>query len=415
MTSLEDPGTLEATPARTTERPSPEAKRAIGILFWAQAVLGAQLPAHIILGGLAGALLAENDAFATLPVSIMLMGSMTGAPLLSALMQRWGRRPGFLLAALCGASGAALAAEAIIAKEFWLLCTGTFLCGIYMAGNNFYRFAAGDLATPEFRPKSISFVMAGGLVAALLGPEIVRWTSDWLEPIPYAGTYRALILLNLVGVIPLLALQIPPPPRKRAGTPGAARSVGELLSQRRVAIPVLCAMVSYAMMSMVMTATPLAMIACGFVTDDAAGVVQVHVLAMFLPSFFTGHLIARFGAPVIVATGLGCLLCAALVALSGIEIVHFTGALILLGLGWNFGFIGATSMLAAAHTPEERGRVQGMNDFLVMGLVTAASFSAGALLAGIGWEAVNLAVLPFLTIAAGALIWYVMTEPAEAA
>ncbi|MEO1601253.1 MAG: MFS transporter [Pseudomonadota bacterium] len=417
MTSSEQstmPDTKATGGFRTTLRDEPQAVRAVGILFWAQSVLGAQMPMHLILGGLAGALLAENDAFATLPVSMMLVGSMLGAPLMAAIMQRFGRRTGFLLAALAGAAGGGLAAEAIIAREFWMLCCATALTGLYMAGHNFYRFAASDLASKAFRPKAISLVMAGGLLAALIGPELVRQTQDWLEPIPFAGAYRVMVLINLLGAIPLLFLDIPRPPQRKDRKSGSDQPLLALLSQRKIAVPILCAMVSYTMMLMVMTATPLAMIACGFGTADAADAVQVHVLAMFAPSFVTGSLIARYGAERIVGLGLALLLASSLVALSGIEIAHFTVAMILLGVGWNFGFVGATTMLAAAHEPEDRGRVQGANDFLVMALVTLGSFSAGALLAVLGWSAVNLAVMPFLALAAGALIWFTLTEPARA-
>ena len=386
------------------------AKRAVALLFWGQSVLGAQMPVHFILGGLAGGLLAENDALATLPISMIVLGSMFAAPAMSAVMGRFGRRAGFLLGALAGAAGAGISALAIAEREFWLFCAGTLLVGIYMAGHNFYRFAAADLASPEFRPKAISWVMAGGLLAALIGPELVVWFKDWMEPIPYAGAYAFLVVLNLAGALPLLALDIPRPPRRARGTPRPGRPWREILRERRIVVAMLCAMVSYALMNLVMTSTPLAMIGCGFVTDDAAGVVRIHVLAMYAPSFVTGPLIARYGAPRIIALGLALLAGAAAVALMGVELEHFTVALALLGVGWNFGFIGATSMLAGAHSAEERARVQGLNDFLVMGLVTVASFSSGALLAGIGWEAVNIAMLPFLTLAAAALVWLSLRE-----
>ncbi|MEM1346283.1 MAG: MFS transporter [Pseudomonadota bacterium] len=384
----------------------------MALLFWAQSVLGAQMPLHFILGGLSGALLADNPALATLPISMTVLGSMLAAPLMAALMQRHGRRTGFLVAALAGALGAAVAAEAIVARNFELFCAGSLLTGVYMSGHNFYRFAAADLASPAFRPKAISWVMAGGLLSAILGPQMVVWFKDWLEPVPYAGAYRFAILLNLCGALPLLLLDIPRPARRKTGEARRGRPWREILSERRIVVAMLCAMISYALMNLVMTSTPLAMIACGFVTDEAASVVQVHVLAMFGPSFITGSLIARVGAPRVIALGLALLTAAALVALAGIELVHFYISLALLGFGWNFGFIGATAMLAESYRPEERERVQGLNDFLVMGLVTVASFSSGALLAGIGWEAVNLAMLPALALAAGALIWLALREGA---
>jgi len=390
------------------------AKRAVAILFWAQSVLGAQMPVHFILGGLAGGLLAPSPLLATLPITVTVAASMFAAPLMSAVMQRLGRRPGFVIGALCGAAGGGLAAEAIAAGSFALFCAGAALTGVYMACHNLYRFAAADLASPGFRPKAIAWVMAGGLLAALLGPELVILFQDAMEPVPYAGAYRFLVVLNLAGALPLLALDIPRPGRPARGEPRAGRSLAEILAVPRVRVAILCAMVSYALMNLVMTSTPIAVVGCGYATGDAAEVVRVHVLAMYAPSFFTGPLIARFGAPRIIACGLLLLTGAALVALTGIELETFTLALALLGLGWNFGFIGATAMLADAHTPSERGRVQGLNDFLVMGLVTLASASSGALMAGLGWQAVNIATLPFLTLAAAALIWLSLREGARA-
>jgi hypothetical protein len=251
--------------------------------------------------------------------------------------------------------------------------------------------------------------MAGGLVAALLGPEIVQRFGEAMAPVPHAGAYRALVLVTLAGAVPLLFLDIPRPAPRAADAP-AGRPLGAILAERRVAVAMLCAMVSYALMNLVMTATPLAMAGCGFGTSASAEVVRAHVLAMYAPSFVTGALIARFGAPAIVATGLALLAGAAGVASLGIGFAHFMGALILLGIGWNFGFIGATTMLAAAGRAEERARVQGVNDFAVMALVSIASLSSGALLSAAGWQAVQAAMLPLLALAGGALVWLVLRE-----
>ena len=263
--------------------------------MWAQSILGAQMPVHFILGGLAGQLLAADPAWATLPISVTVFGSMCAAPILSMLMGRFGRRTGFIIGALAGAAGAGLAAYGISEKSFTLLVCGAFLTGIYMSAHGFYRFAAADSASPEFRPKAISWVMAGGLVAALLGPELVKQFKDWMEPIPYAGGYKILVFVNLIGMIPLFFLDLPRPPRPAKGQ-RAGRPWREILSNRTVVVAMICAMISYALMNLVMTSTPLAMIACGFVTDDAAEVVRIHVVMMFLPSFFTGPLILRYGA-----------------------------------------------------------------------------------------------------------------------
>jgi MFS family permease len=385
------------------------ARRAVPLLLWAQAVLGAQMTVHFILGGLAGSLLAENKALATLPITMIVLGAMLSAPVMAWLMGRWGRRTGFLIGAAAGASGGALAAQALIEGSFALLLAACLITGVYMAGQNFYRFAAADMASRDYRPKAISWVMAGGLIAALFGPELVVWFKDSMSPIPYAGAYRAMVVLNLAGAIPLLFLDIPPPPRGPRGQ-RHGRPWREILAERRVVVAMLCAMVSFSLMNLVMTSTPLAMVHHGFGTDAAAGVVRVHVLAMYAPSFITGPLIARYRSPRIIALGLALLATGALVALSGVEVFNFNLALALIGVGWNFGFIGATTMLAGAHRPEERPRVQGLNDFLVMGMVTLASASSGALMALQGWQAVNLAMIPLLVLASMALIWLTLSE-----
>ncbi|MBY8977690.1 MFS transporter [Rhodobacteraceae bacterium NNCM2] len=386
------------------------AKRVVVLLIWAQSVLGAQMPVHFILGGLAGNHLAPNPAFATLPITMVVLGSMLSAPVMSWVMGRWGRRTGFVIGALAGATGGGLAALALVEESFALFLFATLITGIYMSAHNFYRFAAADLASDSFRPKAISWVMAGGLMAAVLGPEFVQLFGNAMEPVPYAGAYTFLIALNLIGVLPLLLLDIPVQPRAPKGT-RFGRPWREILADPRVPVAMLCAMITYALMNLVMTSTPLAMILCGFVTDDAAEVVRVHVLAMYIPSFFTGTLIARFGAPRIIAIGLALLVGAAVLALMGIELANFFIALALVGLGWNFGFIGATTMLTNAHRPEERARVQGVNDFLVFGMVTIGSFSSGALLNGIGWDAVLMAVFPAVAIAAISLLWLSRQRP----
>ncbi len=392
------------------------ARRNVGVLVTAQALLGAQMPILFILGGLAGQVLAENKALATLPISIIVMVSTVSAPLLSGLMARHGRRAGFLIGALSGATGGALGAAALMQGSFQLLVFAAGFNGVYMAAQGFYRFAAADTASPAFRPKAISWVLAGGLLSALIGPEIVKAFRDSLAPVPFAGAYIAVVALNLVGGLVFFLLSEPEPSARRAAAAGkgTGRPLSVIVREPRVAVSMICAMVSYALMNLVMTSTPLAIVACGYDPDDAAGVVQAHVLAMFAPSFFTGHLIAKFGVERVIAFGLLLLAACAGVALGGVELERFYAALILLGVGWNFGFIGATTMLAGAHAPEERGKVQGLNDFLVFGLVSVASLSSGALMNGIGWEAVNLAMAPFLALAGAALIWIALARPRTA-
>ncbi|NYS23624.1 MFS transporter [Rhodobacteraceae bacterium 2376] len=385
------------------------ARRNVAVLVAAQAIMGAQMPMIFTIGGLAGQTLAANLCFATLPISMIVLGSMLSATPLAAFMQRYGRRAGFILSCAGGTVGAVIGAMALLQGSFGLFLLGSLLTGIYMSGQGFYRFAATDTASPEFRPKAISYVMAGGLLAAVLGPQLVKVTADSMV-IPFLGTYLAVIALNVIGIFLFWFLDIPKPAQPEDGAP-RARSRMELLRSPVIAVSVICATVSYALMNLVMTSSPLAVVGCGFETADAANVVSAHVLAMYAPSFFTGHLIARFGATRIVGLGLAILAASGAVAMMGVELEHFFVAMILLGLGWNFGFIGATTMLAAHHTPEERGRVQGMNDLIVFGGVFLASLSSGGLMncvgsdAQTGWQLVNLAMLPFLVLAGAALIW----------
>jgi len=399
----------EATDIRITD--DARATRALPFLVWGQAVLGAQMTVHFILGGLSGGLLAGDKAYATLPISMIVLSAMVSAPTMSWIMGRWGRRSGFLISAAAGATGGFLAAEAIITHRFPLLLIASGITGIYMAAHNFYRFAAADLASRDYRPKAISWVLAGGLVAAMFGPQLVIWFEDALAPVPYAGAYRAAMWLNVVGVVPMLFLDIPPPPRGPRGQ-RRGRPWGEILAMPRIVVAILCAMVAYALMNLVMTSTPIAMVACGFHTSDAAGVVRIHVLSMFAPSFITGHLIARYRSPRIITAGMVLLAFGAVVAIADITLLNFSVATALIGVGWNLAYIGATTMLAGAHRPEETARVQGLNDFLVMGLTTLASFSSGMLMTHLGWEAVNTAVIPLLAMASAALMWLTSRERA---
>jgi MFS family permease len=340
---------------------------------------------------------------------------LTATPI-SALMQRHGRRAGFIVGALGGALGAAIGAYGLATGSFLLFCIGALLTGIYMSAQGFYRFAAADTASDAFRPKAISWVMAGGLLSAVVGPQLVKVTSD-LMAVTFLGSYLAVIGLNLVGMFLFFGLNIPKPRPPVAGAP-IGRTRAELIRTPTIAVAMICATVSYALMNLVMTSSPLAVVGCGFNTGNAADVVTAHVLAMYAPSFVTGHIIARFGTERVIALGLTILAAAGAVAMAGVELENFFIALILLGIGWNFGFIGATTMLTSAQRPEERGRLQGLNDLVVFGGVTMASFSSGGLMncAGgsveAGWQMVNLAMLPFLILAGGALIW-LWLKPSE--
>lgn len=387
------------------------ARRNTWVLVAAQAILGSQITMVFTIGGLAGQMLAPNACLATLPISLIVLGSMTTAPWLSPLMSRMGRRAGFLIGAGGGAIGSMIGIIALLNSSFELLLVGSYFTGIYQSAQGFYRFAAADTATPAFRPKAISYVLAGGLVSAIIGPQLVTITSE-AYIVPFVGTYVVALVINILGSGLFFLLDIPKPAPQSAAVKASVRRRGELLADPVIRVAIICGMVSYALMNLVMTSTPLAVVGCGFDTADAANVVSAHVIAMFLPSFFTGHLIARFGTTAIITTGLLILAGAGVVAMSGVGLAEFFVALMLLGVGWNFGFIGATTMLSnAAHRPEERGVVQGLNDLMVFGCVMLASLASGGLMncsggnTQEGWIAVNLAMVPFLMLAGAALIW----------
>jgi MFS family permease len=407
------------SPIHTPIPDDSRAKRNVAVLVLAQAILGAQMPMIFVVGGLAGKQLASNICWATLPISLIIFGSMTTAPWLSPLMQSRGRRFGFYIGALAGAVGAAIAAYGLYIGSFTVLLIGSYFTGIYMSAQGFYRFAATDTASDNFKPKAISYVMAGGLLSAILGPQLNKLVDSNFV-VPFLGTYLAVVVLNLVGMFLFLALDLPKGSRGQPKVDGPTpRTRGQLLSDPNILVAIIVALVAYSLMNLVMTSTPLAVVGCGYALDNANDIVSAHVLAMFAPSFFTGHLIVRFGVKPIMAIGLVTLAAAGIAALFGVSIAEgdqpslfsFYAALILLGCGWNFGFIGATTLLTSSHAAHERGIVQGLNDMIVFGSVMVASLASGGLMNCSGgspmegWTAVNIAMAPFLVLAGGALIW----------
>jgi MFS family permease len=396
------------------------AKRNVIVLVLAQAILGAQMPMIFVVAGLAGKQLASNICWATLPITMIILGSVTTASWLSPLMQSRGRRFGFYIGAIGGAFGAAIAAYGLYIGSFTVLLIGSYFTGIYMSAQGFYRFAATDTASDSFKPKAISYVMAGGLISAILGPQLNKLV-DGNFVVPFLGTYLAIVVLNLVGMFLFLALDLPKGSRSepKLDNPPIARTRRQLLKDPNIVVAMIVGLVSYSLMNLVMTSTPLAVVGCGYALDQANDIVSAHVLAMFAPSFFMGHLIVRFGVRTIMATGLFILTAAGLAALAGENLadanqpslISFYAAVILLGLGWNFGFIGATTLLTSSHAPHERGVVQGFNDMFVFGSVMLASLASGGLMNCSGgsplegWTAVNFAMAPFLVLAGGALVW----------
>ena len=375
------------------------ARRNAFVLSAAAAINGAIPPIAITLGGLTGIyLLGPDKSLATLPVSGMNLGVALGAVPAALLMRQIGRRNGFMTGTLFAMIGGIVAATAVILGQFWILFAGFLFIGLATSFVQQYRFAAADSGDAAFRAKAISWVMMGGIAAAIIGPQTVIFTRDLLRPLPFAGAYFAMSALAVVGLGVLVFLggaarQAP----KRVAVSGG-RPLSEIARQPRFIVAVLCGMGSYALMALVMTAAPLAMVACGLGEDNAALGIQWHVLAMFGPSFFTGRLIARFGAEGIITVGMALLAACGAVALVGIDLANFWIALILLGLGWNFGFIGATAMLTQTYRPEERGKVQGLNDFLVFGTVATASFGSGSIFSTFGWHWITITVFPVVAI-----------------
>jgi MFS family permease len=383
------------------------ARRNVFILTTAQALGGASPPIIISLGGLVGQMLAPSPALITLPVSLFTLGLALGTIPAAIIMRQFGRRGGYLLGALIGVFSGLIATFGIIDDAFTVFCLGTFIAGFSASYVQSYRFAATDSAPDSFRAKAISWVMVGGLLAGIIGPQLVIWTRDSVPGAPFAGSFLSQSLLALLA-IPVIALLRAPAPAPTASAPaaGSGRPLLQIMATPRFILAASTGIISYGLMSFVMTAAPIAMTGCGHTVGEAALGIQWHVLAMFGPSFVTGHLITRYGKERIAALGLCLIASSAAIALTGLAVWHFWVSLILLGVGWNFGFIGATAMVTDCHTPEERAKVQGVNDFLVFGTVAIASFSSGALLNASGWAAINWLVFPAVALALAPLLWW---------
>jgi MFS family permease len=381
-----------------------EARRNALILSVAGAVTGSSPIIAFSLGGLAGLyLLGEDKSLATLPISFFVVGGALGAIPAAMLMNRIGRRTGFIVGASFGILGGLVAGLAVLAASFPMLVAAFAVIGVANSFVNQYRFAAADAGSPALRAKAISWVLAGGVAAGVIGPQAVIFTRHLFDPVPFVGGFFAIAALSVVGMLLLLPLRGAARAVPSAAGRSGGRPLSEIVRQPRFIVALVCAIGSYALMSLVMTAAPLAMVACGLGQDNATLGIQWHVLAMFAPSFFTGSLVARFGKETIVGIGLLLLSACAVVAILGIDLWHFWGALILVGLGWNFGFIGATAMLTETYRPEERSKVQGFNDFVLFSFVALASFSSGKLFSTVGWAALNVVVFPVVAVCALAL------------
>ncbi|UPK27386.1 MFS transporter [Bradyrhizobium sp. 195] len=357
----------------------------------AQALTGANSAVIFATGSIVGATLAPDMSLATVPLSMYVVGLAAGTLPTGAISRRYGRRWAFVIGTGCGVLTGVLGSFAILHGSFVLFCIATFLGGLYGSVAQSYRFAAADGASAAYRPKAVSWVMAGGVFAGVLGPQLVQWTMDVWQPYLFAFSFlvQAAVALVAMGIVAGVDMPKPAPADLHGGRP-----LLTIVTQPRFIAAALCGIISYPMMNLVMTSAPLAMKMCGLSVSDSNFGIQWHIVAMYGPSFFTGALIARFGAPKIVAAGLLLEAGAAGIGLSGLTAMHFWATLVVLGVGWNFSFIGASALVLETHRPQERNKVQAFNDFLVFGMMAIGSFSSGQLLANYGWSAVNLVVFP---------------------
>lgn len=387
---------------------SPDHRRTVFMLALCQGLLLTNTVILMAVNALTGFMLADNKMLATLPAMTYVIGSAVSAMPASSFMRRRGRRRGFMTGSVLAMIGACICAAAVMAKSFWGLCLGTFFIGCYNATGGFYRFAAADAVTGSDKARAISLVLAGGIIGGLIGPESSKVTKDWLS-VTYAGTYLSLIAFAIAAMAVQSRLKLPPIAAVAHDQP--ARPLREIARQPKFIVAVMAAALGYGVMNLLMVATPLAMNFCGHPFNEGVFVLEWHVVGMFLPSFFTGDLIKRFGAMKVIISGTLLNFVAIGIALSGVTVSHFWFALVVLGIGWNFMFIGGTALLTETYLPQEKNRVQGFNDMLVFATMAVSSSSAGVLVNVKGWEIVNYAAIPFITIALVAAVWLLMRQP----
>lgn len=391
------------------------ARRSVALLAGAQAILGSIAPLSISLGSLAGyQLLAEDKSLATAPITGFNVGTACGAVAI-AIASRWlGRKQAFMLGSVIGVLGGAVAAIALLRGDFWLFVAALILIGTCAGFTQKIRFAAADASPSSYKPKAISWILGAGVVSAVLGPQIAIWAKDLLAPVTFAGAFLAIIPLCIVAFGILTFLKLPKPSTSSAHAL-PARPLGEIVLTQRFMIGMICGICTYALMTFVMTGAPLAMvIGCGFPTEMATLGIQWHVLAMFGPSFFTGMLITRFSAEKVVAAGLVILMACAVVAHMGVELWNFWLSLVLLGVGWNFGFIGSTAIVASSYRPHEADKVQGFHDIVLFGTVALSSFSSGKIFIAYGWSFINLVIWPVTIVCLILVLLLIRRGPAKA-
>ncbi len=379
------------------------------VLGAAQALAGGNTTVIVATGGIVGSMLAPEPALATLPISVMAVGMWIGTLPVGMLAKTFGRRFALQAGSAFGAASGVISCAAVLSGSFVLLLTGALCAGLYAAAHQSYRFAAADTASVHFRPKAVAWVLAGGVGAAVIGPQLVILTKDFWPPYLFAGTFLAQSACAILAAAVLTLLKLPPVPAAiRNFSDG--RPLIEIVRQPRFIVAAACGVASFGLMNLMMTAAPLAMVMCNHTVGEAALAIQWHVIGMYAPSFFTGTLIAWFGVRAMIASGFLLLVASASVGLLGIGLWNFWIALALLGLGWNLAFIGATTLVTESYGPRERNKVQAFNDFLVFGSTAIGSLSSGALLSRYGWSAVNDVVFPVVIVAAVLLAWGTFTR-----
>jgi MFS family permease len=393
-------------------KPAPATGITLSALTVCQALLFTNNAILISLGALAGYTLSPDKRLATLPVTAGVVGGALTTFFASLLMARIGRRAGFTLGALVGVAGAACCSVSLVFQSFAGFCFGSLLFGVYNAFGGYYRFAAAEAAREGEQARAISLVLVGGLAGGVLGPFTSRHTKDALAT-PYLGSYLSLFLFLALALLALRFVAIPRPSAAASSEP--ARPLRALVVEPVFLVAVMAAAFGYGIMSLLMTATPLAMGACGHHYDDAATVISLHVVAMFAPSLVTGRLIQRLGVLVVMLAGVGLNLACVAIALGGDDVPHFLGALVLLGVGWNFLYIGGTTLLAEAVRPADRARAQGVNDLAIFVTMVLSSFSSGVIVERDGWRTLNVAAVPFVLFIGVAIAWLAMKRRVRSA
>ena len=387
------------------------ARRNALVLAIAQALAGGNNTVLVATAAIVGTMLADDKGLATLPISIFVLGMWMGTLPMGMLARRLGRRNALQIGTGCGVLTGLICCVAVLQGSFFLFNIGAVFSGFYASAHQSYRFAAADTASDEFRPKAISWVLFGGILAGVVGAQLVIATQDLWPPYLFAATYIGQSGLALVAGGVLMFVNIPKPPPRSAVGDGCPLS--EIAREPRFIVAVACGVAAYSMMNLVMTSAPLAMVMCNHSITDATLGLQWHVLGMYAPSFITGALITRFGLERITGLGFALIIVAAGIGIAGISLWHFWIGLALLGVGWNFAFIGATTMVTHCHRPSERNKVQAFNDFLVFGSMAIGSFSSGQLLASFGWATVNEVVVPVVLAAAVLLLWSALRRRAS--